>query len=297
MDISKLKTASPNRSFLKKIVAVLFSITVIVTSYIVINNASKEAQDVIEVIRVKSNEGIPAFVTITDQHIEKYKLIKREYTDDMVLAEDIDQVLNKLTSYYIRQSSILYHDQLIDEKPVRNEWLYNVEEENEVLTLPYNYLEAGGNILMPGDRVRIRVSYETDEVDRNQNVNSENPNAIYTYNTRRVMKTEVLFDSIIVKDMLNSNSHSIYEVYKEVQKLNETKRQEVMKSREFINNIQPRALLLEGSKEQVDNFSKFKGYDGQSFLITILSRSNSDVVLDQLPTLENEVESWIGSHK
>ncbi|GAI71849.1 unnamed protein product, partial [marine sediment metagenome] len=85
------------------------------------------------------------------------------------------------------------------------------------------------------------------------------------------------------------------EVYKEVQKLDENKKQEVMKSKDFLKNIQPRALLLEGTTEQINNFARFKGLDGNSFLITILSRKDSNVIADQLPTLEKEVESWIGS--
>ncbi|HEX9058750.1 MAG TPA: flagellar biosynthesis protein FlgA, partial [Clostridia bacterium] len=102
---------------------------------------------------------------------------------------------------------------------------------------------------------------------------------------------------IIVKDMLNSNSHSIYEVYKEVMKLSEDKKQEVMKSEDFLKNIQPRSLLLAGSKEQMTNYAKFKSADPKAFLITILSRANNEVILDQLPTLQNEVESWIDKKK
>lgn len=289
MDLSTLKNASPNRHMFKRIAALLFSILVIAGSYIIITNASKDANDVVEVLRVKPKDGIPAFVGLTENNIEKYKMIKKEYTEDMVLAEDKASVLEKLTKYYLRQNSVLYKDQLVDERPQKNEWLYSVDEENEVLTLPYNFLEVGGDILMPGDRVRIRVSFDVEDTG----AAGGNPNAIYSQSASSITKTEVLFDSIIVKDMLNSNSHSIYEVYKEVQKLSEDKKQEVMKSREFLQNIQPRALLLEGTSQQVNNYAKYKGLDGKSFLITILSRKNSDVIIDQLPTLEKEVESWI----
>ncbi len=290
MDLSGIKSKTPNRHMFKRVAAVLFSLLIIVISYMVMTKASKDASDVVEVLRVKSNEGIPAFVMITENTVEKYQIIKKEYTEDMLLSEDMDSIKGKLTAYYIRGNSVLYKDQLIDEKPKQNEWLYQVNEENEVLTLPYNFLEVGGDILMPGDRVRIRVSYEVEE----KSPAGSNPNAIYSESTNSIKKTEVLFDSIVVKDMLNSSSHSIYEVYKEVQKLNEQKKQDVMKSKDFLRNIQPKALLLEGTSEQINNYAKYKGLNGNSFLITILSRKDSDVIIDQLPTLENEVESWIG---
>src|SRR5690606_33856086 len=145
------------KKFLKKFFAVIFAIGVIVVSYIVLSNADKAATDTIEVLRVKSGSGIPAFTVLTEDKIEKYKLIRKEYTEDMVLAEDISTIINKYTKYYLRQNSILYKDQFTEEKPLRNKWLYEMNEENEVLTLPYNLLECGGDILMPGDRVRIRV--------------------------------------------------------------------------------------------------------------------------------------------
>lgn len=290
MDLSGIKSKTPNRHMFKRVAALLFSILIIVISYTVMTKASKDANDVVEVLRVKSSEGIPAFVTITDDTVEKYQIIKKEYTEDMLLSKDMDFIKGKLSAYYIRGNSVLYKDQLIDEKPKQNEWLYQVSEENEVLTLPYNFLEVGGDILMPGDRVRIRVSYEVEE----KSPVGTNPNAIYSESTNSIKKTEILFDSIIVKDMLNASSHSIYEVYKEVQKLSEQKKQDVMKSKEFLKNIQPKALLLEGTSDQINNYAKYKGLNGNSFLITILSRKDSDVIVDQLPTLENEVESWIG---
>ncbi|RRJ63441.1 flagellar biosynthesis protein FlgA [Paenibacillus oralis] len=285
MDLTTIKSVSPNRKIFKKIMALVVSVTVIIVSFIVLNNANKAAKDTVEILRIAHDGGIPADQVITEKMIRKYALIRKEYTEDMVLAADLESVIGKYTEYYLRDDGILYKDQLREEKPLKNEWLYQLDEKHEVLTLPYNFLEAGGDILMPGDTVRIRVSYEKEESS-----GSGNPNF---GGTSTAIKTEVLFDQITVKDMLNASSHSIYEVYKEVLKLSEDKRQEVMKSQEFMKSIQPRALLLEGSKQQIDNFAKYNGYSGKKYLITILSRKNSDVILDQLPTLQNEVESWI----
>jgi len=39
--------------------------------------------------------------------------------------------------------------------------------------------------------------------------------------SKKVKKTEILFDSIRVKDLINSSGRSIYEVLKEVFKLSE----------------------------------------------------------------------------
>jgi hypothetical protein len=274
--------------------ALVFSVIVVVISFIYLNKASKDATETIQVLRVKLNEGLPAYSVITEGNIEKYSIIKKEYTDDMILAEDMPEVVNKLSRYYLRGRSVLFKDQLIDEKPKKNEWLYELDEDMEVVTIPYNYLECGGDVLLPGDTVRIRVSYEVEEdMPLDSIADLGNPNTVVTETKGRKVVTQVLFDSIVIKDMLNANSHSIYEVYKEVMRLGEEKRQEVMKSEDFLQNIQPRSLLLAGTSDQMNEYAKFKSADAKSFLITILSRANSDVILDDLPTLQNEVEMWI----
>lgn len=287
MDLSTVKNVSPNKKLFKKILALAFSIAVIVVSFIVLNNANEAAKDTVEVLRVDQSGGVSAYVPLTEKMIRKYSIIRKEYTEDMILAEDLSSVVDKFTKHYIRDNSILYKDQLMDEKPLQNEWLYELEEEREVLTLPYNFLEAGGDILMPGDRVRIRVSFEMED-----GASGGNPNVGGSSSGSKI-HTEVLFDSIEVRDMLNSSSHSIYEVYKEVMKLSEDKRQEAMKSDEFLKSIQPRSLLLEGTRDQIDKYAKFNAVEGKRYLITILSRKNSQVILDELPTLQREVESWI----
>ncbi len=294
MDLGTVKSVKPNRHLAKKIISIALSIAIIVISYSIITNANNEAKETVDILRVAQKDGIPGYVVVTDKNIKKYSILKKEYTQDMILASEMNTIINKFTKYYLRDNSILYKDQFISEKPQKNEWLYDLEEEQEVLTFPYNFLECGGDILMPGDRVRIRVSYE---VQVKKGSSAEDPYGISSLSQETVKKTEILFDSIVVKDMLNSKSHSIYEVYKEVLKLGEDKRQEVMKSDDFLQNIQPRALLLEGSKSQIDNFAKYHNYGKDSFLITILSRSNSNVVMDELPTLQREVESWIEKNK
>ncbi|MGU3471211.1 hypothetical protein ACLBWT_08685 [Paenibacillus sp. D51F] len=288
MDLSTIKSVSPNRNTFKKIMALLFSLAVIAGSFVVITDANKAAKDTVDVLRVSDGGGIPAHTVLTEKQLQKYAIIRKEYTDDMLLAEQMGEAVGKFSKYYLRGNGVLYKDQLSAEAPKKNEWLYKLDDKQEVLTLPYNFLEAGGDILMPGDRVRIRVSYEVDKPAA-----AGNPNDIYSVSQGKTTKTEVLFDSIVVKDMLNGNSHSIYEVYKEVLKLSEDKRQTVMKSEDFLKNIQPRALLLEGSSDQINYYAKFKSMENKSLLITILSRSDSQAIVDQLPTLQNEVESWI----
>ncbi|NLP13969.1 MAG: flagellar biosynthesis protein FlgA [Clostridium sp.] len=286
MKINSIKDIGTGRRFPKRFFAVVISITIIIAAFVVLSNADNAAKDTIDIIRVRPSEGISANTLVTENMIEKYSIIQKEYNEDMVTYDRRDEVLNKYTLYYLRGKSPVFADQLTTEKPLKNEWLYELDEKNEVLTLPYNYLNCGGDILTPGDVVRIRVAY-------NVTVTGSTDDYPGFAAQEEQRKLEVLFDKITVRDLLNGKGHSIYEVYKEVLKLSEEQRQKVMKSNEFMENILPKALILEGTKEQADKYAKFSDDGEARFTITILSRKNNQNIMDQLPTIEKEVESWI----
>ncbi|MDR1687848.1 MAG: flagellar biosynthesis protein FlgA [Clostridiales bacterium] len=287
------KTSSGSGKLIKKVASVLLSVLIIAFSFIYLNNVDKSARDTVSVVRIKSTD-LPAYTAISENDIEKYDIIKKEFDGadgGMILFDEVSNIYGLLTAYYIRGGTFLYKNQLIEEKPQRNEWLYELPDDYEVVTIPYDYMEAGGDILLPGDTIKIRVTYELEETADEEFVYADES----TFSTEgKLMKTEVIFDSIIVTDMINSKAQSIYEIYNEVTKLSEATRQEVMKSAEFIASIKPKALVLSGTPDQMDMYAKFKATVGTgNFLITILTRSNSYVILDQLPTLESEVQTWL----
>ena len=298
MKLDKLKPGktkiSSRKNLFKKVAAVVISVMVFALSYLIISRANTAARDTIAVLQVKSEQGIPEKAVISKDNVGKYDIIKREYTDDMVLAEDLDQVTDTYATHYLRKGAVLHKDEFVEEQPLKNEWLYAMGDEEEVLTIPYNYLESGGDILTPGDMIRVRVMYEEDVPARGGNPNDEYGNYGSEGDSTKIKRTEVLFQSITVMDMLNSNSHSIYEVYKEVLRLPENQRQQVLKSPEFIKSIVPKSLVLAADSSQIDSYIKYKTASGnKSLLVTILSRQENTIILDQLPTLQKEIEMWL----
>lgn len=300
LNVKRVKNVTPNKNFAKKVVAIIISIMVIIISYATINKASEDTRNTVDVVKIKNKEGLEMNTLITEDSVEVYPLIRTEYTEDMVLGEEMDKVVGMYTMYYLRGGSILYKDQVGGERPITNEWLYSLSEDEEVVTIQYNYLKCGGDILMPGDRVRIRATYEVSGGNVGSSAGgswygTDNPNAIQYSDKNQTKRTEVIFDSIEVMDMLNEDSHSIYEIYKEILRLDEKKRQEVMKSKEFIKSILPKALVLSGTKEQINEYAKYADMKDGDLLITILSREQSNAIIDQLPRLQSEVETWINS--
>jgi hypothetical protein len=288
-DFKKTKTTDGKKLVLK-IIAVVISILVLALTFLYLNNADRAARDTVRIVRVR--RALPAYSVITRDDVEGYDLIRAEYDrNSMILFEDVEDVVyEKYAAYYIRESTILYIDQLTDTRPLRNEWLYTLMEDEEVFTIPYNYMEAGGNILLPGDTVRVRVHFE----EREESARDAFDFSTSYQTTNRIIRTDIVFDSIVVKDMLNSNGQSIYEIYREVMRLNDSQRREVMQSSQFQSSIRPRSLVLAGMPEDITRYAAYRGsMSGGNFLITLLSRPDGAAGFDSLPTLETEVRTWI----
>ena len=288
----KKKTGGSGKKTVTKIITVVISIAALALCFIYLQNIDSAARNTVKIVRAKNE--MPAYALISREDIEAYDIIKKEYDNAMILFENAESIYGKYTTTNIRKSTVLYQDQLMDERPLRNEWLYGLNSDEEVVTIPYNSTEAGGSILLPGDLIRVRVSYEVEETAPAV-PDDENPNSYITpQKTNKKIKTDILFNSIVVKDMINTNGNSVYEIYKEVMRLDEKQRQDVMKSNDFISSIRPKALLLAGSPADMERYAQYKySVSSGSFLITILSRTGNEIGLDRLPTLETEVRSWM----
>lgn len=294
MDINSLNNIKPGSNLPKKIIAVLVSVFVVIAAFTYLNNVNSDAKEIVEIVVVKPKDGIPAKTLITEALVEKGKILKSDFKDGMVTYDKVNEVLNKYSSYFLRYDTPVYFDQLTETKPLRNEWMYNLSDKTEVLTVPYDYDKCGGDVLMPGDYVKVRVTYEVDMEDAS--AIGQNPYSLSGSSGKKNMRTEVLFDKILVKDMLNSKGHSIYEVYKEVKKLSEEKKQAAMTSKDFMQSVLAKSLVFEATPEQVDRYA-LSNTSSSTFTFTILSRKGNENLMEELPTVEKEVETWINSNK
>jgi hypothetical protein len=310
--VKKTKTKVPSgRNLFKKIVAVLLSIAVFCGAYYVISEAGRITRETEDVVRIKAPDGIPERSVITLTNVEKYTIVQKELKPDMVLYKDLNDVLEKYTTNYLRNEAILHYDEVSIENTRKNEWTYPTNNGTipahmpliavdlagkEILTIPYNYLESGGDILTPGDSVRIRVRYEMEEMIYEEGY--EEDGNYYKRPAGVVTKEETatLFDSIVVTDMLNSKGHSIYEVYREVLRYPDSERQRLLKSKDFIGSIVPKTLVVVVSAEEAKDYMQYIA-SKKAMMITILPRNEDTIILDMTPALKAEVGVWLENQK
>lgn len=293
-EFKKAGTSNGKRIALK-IIAVAISVIALVATFLYLQNANNAALDTVNIVRLKRD--LPAGTAISMADLERYAIIRREFDAENMIQfesnEDVEYIIEgKLTAYYLRRATPLYIDQLTDRRMPRDIILETLPEGYELTTVPYNYMEAGGNVLLPGDLIRMRVSYEVDAIPE---TDYDYVSGSYYQWTRKIFRTDIVFDSITVVDMLNSKGNSIYNIYMEAMRLSEGDRQELFRSSDFLSSVTPRTLKLALSPEDVERYNSYRVSVGdRGFLITILGRSSSSGIdFDAFTTIETEVRSWL----
>jgi hypothetical protein len=206
---------------------------------------------------------------------------------DIILWENKDQCINKYATYFIRGKGYIFEDSYTDTKPAKNPWMSEVDKDKILITLPYNSKEAFGNILTPGDNVRIDIAYDGKEVtDYAEFANVES----------KAMQ-ETLFDQIKVIDLLNNSGNSIYDYYYDLLQMSIAEREEVLKDTSFLSNVMPASMLLEVDDKQFAQFAKAKKLPGITYTIGLLYREEGSIILDQFKDISREISKSINDHE
>lgn len=217
-------------------------------------NAYKKEVDV-----VSFNKDMSSGELVEEVLMTKKTISSRDYEDGMVKWSNRNQYIGKYTANFIRRDTVVYKDMFAEEQPLKTPYLYKLDSDEELLTFPYNISEAGGKLVTPGDRLRIRGSY----------VVKGNPN---DPNDDKVV-SDIIFDVVEVQDLLNSSNESIVDIINEANRLPKKDRDELMKSEDFINKITPRAILMVVKTKDVNKYVQFQANENPNYTITLLTRN------------------------
>jgi hypothetical protein len=193
----------------------------------------------------------------------KVSMTESDVTPDMLLFKDADKYKDQFTKTYIRKDTPIYKDSIGIQTPSRTKYLYDMQSDQEAITFPYASELAGGKILMPGDLVRIRIQYIEKTPDGKDNIKQDT------------------FDSVEIKDILNNNLESIFDLTNDMMRLTAEERYQVVSSQKFRDQLTPKALVFLGNKDIADRAAKYVQFANNSnkTFITILKR-NPDIMKD-----------------
>lgn len=217
---------------------------------------------------------------ITDKNIKALSIAERSMNKDMILWKDREFVVNKYPTTPIRRDTPVYKDMVTDEQIVRYKYLYELKPNEEALTFKYNKDEAGGRIPQPGDRFRIRGSYEVEDDERISLTNEGVLGATGESETDKdiikgKIRVKTVFDVATVHDMLNSDGESIYEIIEDTKSLTPEEQDKLRVNEEYKKRITSESLILIVESSQVEKYVELQANGRAVYTLTLLSRDKS----------------------
>lgn len=212
----------------------------------------------VEVATVKAaGDRLPGKTPISPDVVEKGYVSSKDFKQGMIkwdtLQKKPEAYTSRFTDIPLRDGAILFEDDLTGEKLVPGEWLENITDGTVALTVPYDYLTAGGKLLIPGDSINYQIGME--DAGTGQYI------------------SPFMLEGLVVKDMLNGDGESIYDKYREVAMQDETTKEQLQKSQDFRKYITPKSLMLAVTKQQAFEYGKYNFQGKVKTTITINKRT------------------------
>lgn len=301
------------KKFIIGFVYIVAIIAVLVAAKIVLNFQ----QDEVAVIRLKSDKL--AGESIHESDIESFKMLRKtydelgtvEYTDGqghksvkqiIYKWSDKDDIIDKYIANYTQGGQYLTLKNVTDKKVVRNPWLAEVKEGQEIYTLPIETEGVNTRLLLPGTHLRIRVVVQMDDttspfkkgnsttkasadvqkVESETATNELNKGALLNSGSQ-VPTASVVFDDLVAIDMLNSSNESLFDIYMALYKLSVEERISYLETtieegsaQEFQKRVMPSSLVLVLSKEQATQMAEFENLGDATIKYTILPYTDDE---------------------
>lgn len=285
-----------------KILGCILALGVVIFIVIITAISSAENRKTVTVVRLKEDSPISANALITEDMVEAYDMYYKEFdqygTMDfsdgvkrsiIVRWSDRDLVIGqRYAAYYLRQGTVLFWDQTIQQQTKKNSYLYSMD--GELLNIKMEPTEDFGDMVVPGDALNIRCSY----AKVNYDLPSEEQYQLTTdagseLSQITTQQTELLFSGVKVLDMLNSEGNSIFDIYYDYISASKDAQEEALSNEDFLASIQPESILIECTSEEADRFMDISA-KSPKYLMTLLPRTSSSAIIDSLSDIQEALK-------
>lgn len=289
------KEVAQNKVRFSQQVVVIFVLALVIVAVLVINSISSASlKQKVDIAVLKSS--VPEGAVITKDNLEMKEMVEAEYKNTgiytlksgeekraIVLWDDIDTIIGTYTTNYMRQGTGIYWDELTTEAPKENSYLYNME--GELLKVDFDPTTFG-DMLVPGDRVNVRIAYNEENYNLPSTEEYLNAEASgITLDTTKE-KQEMLFNEVRIVDMLNGSGDSIYDIYYNLATMSQGQRSEYVAQDGFADKIKPSTILLNVTAEEADRYMEKTQVSSGTLMMTLLPRTDSNLILDILDELK-----------
>ena len=290
-----------------RLLGIIIAAAVIVFICIMTAISSAETKKVITVVRIKPDMSLAANSLITEDMVEAYDMYYKEFQQygtmkfsdgstrsTIVRWSDKDLVCGqRYAAYYQRGGTVLFWDSTIRDQTRKNSYLYNMS--GELLNIQMNTVSDFGDMVVPGDTLNIRATYEATVYNLPTELEyklSDNGSGATTEGTT-VTRNELLFSEVTILDMLNSSGNSIFDIYYEYIAASKAEQAALLSDDGFLESVKPSSILLEATSEEVERYMLMQTA-GASYQMTLLPRTSSSSITDSLSEIQTALAGIAG---
>ena len=298
LKLDKEVVRTKNKAKFSHQILAIIGVIIVVAVIVAINWwTSRDMRDTVEVAVFNTNVAQNTY--INPSMITKQEMTSADYkrsaivkmTDgterrQIVLYQDAEKALvGKYAANFIRANTPIYYDGVTTEYTKSNSYLYQMDG-TELLKIDVDP-KMFGNIIVPGDKLNIRINYD----ETKYNIISEKDYLQLNTTDRESLATttsvtELMFSEVTVLDMLNSSGESIFDKYYALMSMPEAQQKQQFANDNFKKSIEPKSVLIAVTPEEAARYSLLGGKTRGS-LITLLPRITSNPILEAINSLTN----------
>lgn len=244
---------------------------------------------------VKLNTSVPQDGVVSQDLMVKETMLLSEYEKQgvhmladgsqkraIVLWEDKERIQSAYASYYIRKDTPLYWDSLSKESPKKYSYLYKMD--GELLKISLDATEFG-KMLVPGDKINVRSTYTENVYTLPTEKEFAMQQQMGVQQQTTVTKNAMMFNNVVVLDILNNNGESIFDIYYRLLALPKAAQQETVASDEFQTQVEPKEILLNVTPEEADRYMSLSN-KSPKYMMTLLPRTSGNLITEALNELQ-----------
>lgn len=277
-EIQELNKPALNKG--KKQLSIVIVIAVIAGLIVWVLSIGKKAEETVKVAMLA--EPVYKNQVITEDVLMSYDMLRGEYekyaiVDDngnksrrLILWDEVGEVLNSFAAYPLQQETFLEYRDLIKSKIDNSDSvLYSFPGKDIVkLDMGQSDLSAFKTFLRPGDKLNIEAIYS----ERVQQEVADGYGGTTTEDVE-VFRTDTVFNSIMLADLINAAGESILDIYENYNNLTVWQQSQLDQSSSFQSTVEPTALLVALTPEEKDIYYYYLSKNDVTFRVSMPQRS------------------------
>ena len=224
-----------------------------------------KAQETVQVAVLAQN--VYKNQVITAEMLEPYDMLKAEY--EKLAVVDADKIINSFAAYPLQQGMYAEYRNFVKSRIDNSDSVMYSYPGKEIIPLEVgqNELKTFKTFLQPGDKLNIEAVF-TDKVVQKTDDGYGN----IVNQTVEVVRSETVFNDIMIADLLNAEGQSILDIYASYNDKTVWQQAQMDSSESFQESTEPSSLLVALTPEEKDRYYYYKTKTDVQFKVSLPQR-------------------------